>query len=434
MKTITTTEVRARTLRSLRSLRHHLTTPTGGHTPLLGDSPRGWLRRLPYVVALIMQASLIPTGIVALVDFYDVAPPIAGALTIAQTTPLLLAITRPLAAWWISAATLVTTASITARHDQLGGTWPWTAPMILAYVFLLIALALRESRATLISVWIATILLTLLTTTLGFPHSDDGTTMLLVALGGAALLLGWAVQDRTEARRLLAEQEHISEAERERRTLLEERARIARELHDVVAHHMSVIAVQAASAPYRITGVPDEAAEEFTAIAGTARESLTEMRRLLGVLRSEESAAEKVPQPGISQLPQLVETVGRAGIPAALAVDPGLAEAVPQAVGLSAYRIVQEALANVVRHAPGSRATVSLADEGATLLLTVVNTPPPRYTESLEASMEGTGQGLIGMRERARLVGGRLETGPMPDGGYKVAASLPIDTSRETPA
>ncbi|MFD0401850.1 sensor histidine kinase [Kitasatospora sp. NPDC127121] len=434
MKTITTTEVRAQALRLLRSLRHHLTTPTGGSTPLLGDSPRAWLRRLPYVVALIMQASLIPTGIVALVDFYGVAVPIAGALTIAQTAPLLLAITRPLAAWWISAATLVTTASITARHHQLGGTWPWTAPMILAYVFLLIALALRESRATLIAVWIATILLTLLTTTLGFPHADDGTTMLLVALGGAALLLGWAVQDRAEARRLLAEQEHISEAERERRTLLEERARIARELHDVVAHHMSVIAVQAASAPYRITGVPDAATEEFTAIAGTARESLTEMRRLLGVLRSEESAAEKVPQPGIEQLPQLIETVGRAGVPAELTVDPGLAEAVPKAVALSAYRIVQEALANVVRHAPGSRARISLVDEGATLLLTVVNTPPPQHTESLEASMEGTGQGLIGMRERARLVGGRLETGPMPDGGYKVAAVLPLETPREKPA
>ncbi|MFJ2187967.1 sensor histidine kinase [Kitasatospora sp. NPDC087861] len=434
MNTISKAEVRAQTVRLLRSLRLHLTTPTGGHAPLLGDSPRAWLRRLPYVVALIMQASLIPTGIAALVGYYNVALPIAGALTIAQTAPLLLAITRPLAAWWISAATLVTTASITARYDQHGGTWPWTAPMILAYVFLLIALALRESRATLISVWIATILLTLLATTLGFPHADDGTTMLLVALGGAALLLGWAVQDRTEARRLLAEQEHISEAERERRTLLEERARIARELHDVVAHHMSVIAVQAASAPYRITGVPAEASEEFTAIAGTARESLAEMRRLLGVLRSEESAAEKVPQPGIAQLPQLIETVGRAGVPAELTVDPRLAEAVPQAVGLSAYRIVQEALANVVRHAPGSKVRVCLVDEGPTLLLTVVNTPPPKHTESLEASMEGTGQGLIGMRERARLVGGRLETGPMPDGGYKVAAVLPLETPREKPA
>ncbi|MFF4378733.1 histidine kinase [Kitasatospora sp. NPDC001547] len=437
MKNLTAADLRPYGRRLLRAFRHHLTTPSGGHTPLLGESPRPWLRRLPYAVALALLSSLIPTGIAVLVETFGLVLPVAGALTVAQTVPLLLAITRPLAAWWISAATLVTTAAITARYDMAGGTWPWNAPMILAYIFLLFALALRESRATLVSVWLATVALTALTTTLGLPRSGDGTTMLLIALSGAALLLGWAVRDRAEARRLLTEQEHISEVERERRTLLEERARIARELHDVVAHHMSVIAVQAASAPYRITGVPDDAAEEFSAIAGTARESLAEMRRLLGVLRSEESGGEKAPQPGVGQLAQLVETVGRAGVPAELTVEPGTADLVPQAVGLSAYRIVQEALANVVRHAPGARTWVSLTTDGPALLVTVVNAPPPERTESLEASVEGTGQGLVGMRERVRLVDGRLDTGPLPDGGFKVAAVLPLDppdTPRETTA
>ncbi|MFD0408527.1 sensor histidine kinase [Kitasatospora sp. NPDC127116] len=437
MKTPTEADARAFALRQLRSLRHHLTTPSEDATPLLGDSRRRWVRRLPYIVVIALQGSLIPTGIANLVGFYDLVLPVAAALTIAQTTPLFLAVTRPLTAWWISAAAMVATASITARHDQLMGSWPWTAPMIIAYVFLLLALALRESRATVVSVWVATVLLTALTTTLGLPRSGDGTTVLLIALSGAALLLGWAVRDRAVARRLLTEQEHISEAERERRTLLEERARIARELHDVVAHHMSVIAVQAASAPYRITGVPDEAAEEFTAIAGTARESLAEMRRLLGVLRSEESGGEKAPQPGVGQLAQLVETVGRAGVPAELTVEPDLVDLVPQAVGLSTYRIVQEALANVVRHAPGARTWVSLTADGPALLVTVVNAPPPERTESLEASVEGTGQGLVGMRERVRLVDGRLDTGPLPDGGFKVAAVLPLDppdTPRETTA
>ncbi|MFD5437868.1 sensor histidine kinase [Kitasatospora sp. NPDC127067] len=437
MKTPTEADARAFALRQLRALRHHLTTPSEDETPLLGDSRRRWVRRLPYIVVIALQGSLIPTGIANLVGFYDLVLPVAAALTIAQTTPLFLAVTRPLTAWWISAAAMVATASITARHHQLMGSWPWTAPMIIAYVFLLLALALRESRATVVSVWVATVLLTALTTTLGLPRSGDGTTVLLIALSGAALLLGWAVRDRAVARRLLTEQEHISEAERERRTLLEERARIARELHDVVAHHMSVIAVQAASAPYRITGVPDEAAEEFTAIAGTARESLAEMRRLLGVLRSEESGGEKAPQPGVSQLAQLVETVGRAGVPAQLTVEPDLVDLVPQAVGLSTYRIVQEALANVVRHAPGARTWVSLTADGPALLVTVVNAPPPERTESLEASVEGTGQGLVGMRERVRLVDGRLDTGPLPDGGFKVAAVLPLDrpdTPRETTA
>ncbi|MFE6054793.1 sensor histidine kinase [Kitasatospora sp. NPDC056446] len=440
MKNLTATDLRHHALRLLRAFWHHLTTPSPGHTPMLGESPRRWARRLPYVVAVIMLASLIPTGIATLVGSFGLVLPVAGALTVAQTMPLLLAISRPLAAWWISAGTLVATAAITARYDQNGGTWPWTAPMILSYVFLLVALALRESRATLLSVWAATVLLTALTTTLGLPRAGDGTTMLLIALSGAALLLGWAVRDRAVARRLLTEQEQISEFERERRTLLEERARIARELHDVVAHHMSVIAVQAASAPYRIAEVPPAAAEEFTAIAGTARESLAEMRRLLGVLRSEESGGETAPQPGVGQLAQLVETVGRAGVPAELTVADGLVEAVPQAVGLSAYRIVQEALANVVRHAPGARTWVSLSSDGPALLVTVVNAAPPERTESLEASVEGTGQGLVGMRERVRLVNGRLDTGPLPDGGFKVAAVLPLDppdrpdTPRETTA
>ncbi|MER7581699.1 sensor histidine kinase [Kitasatospora sp. NPDC097691] len=434
MKNLTVADLRRTAGRLLRSLWLHLTTPSANHTPLLGESPRAWLRRLPYFVALALLSSLIPTGIVVLVDSYALVLPVAGALTVAQTVPLLLAVTRPLPAWWISAATLVATASVTARYDQHGGTWPWTAPMILAYVFLLFALALRESRATLIAVWVATVALTALTTTLGLPRSGDGTTMLMIALSGAALLLGWAVRDRAEARRLLSEQEQISEVERERRTLLEERARIARELHDVVAHHMSVIAVQAASAPYRIPDVPADAAEEFTAIAGTARESLTEMRRLLGVLRSEESGGETAPQPGIGQLAQLAETVGRAGVPAELAVDDGLVAAVPQAVGLSAYRIVQEALANVVRHAPGAQAWVSLSADGPALLVTVVNGPPPERTESLEASAEGTGHGLVGMRERVRLVDGRLDTGPLPDGGFKVAAVLPLDTPADRDA
>ncbi|MEV7599107.1 sensor histidine kinase [Kitasatospora sp. NPDC089797] len=434
MNTLSAAAARRFAVRQLHLLRSNLTTPGEDDTPLLGTSRRRWVRRIPYAVAVILQASLIPTGIVCLVEFYDLVLPVAAALTVAQTAPLLLAITRPLAAWWISAATLTTTAVVTAHHHQLTGSWPWTAPMILAYLFLLLALGLRERAATLVSVWIATFLLTVLTTTLGLPRAGDGTTVLLIALSGAVLLLGWAVRDRAVARRLLTEQEQISEVERERRTLLEERARIARELHDVVAHHMSVIAVQAASAPYRIPDVPADAAEEFGAIAGTARESLAEMRRLLGVLRSEETGGEKAPQPGVGQLAQLVETVGRAGVPAELTVGDGLADRVPQAVALSAYRIVQEALANVVRHAPGARTWVSLSADGPELRLTVVNAPPPQRTESLEASVEGTGQGLVGMRERVRLLDGRLDTGPLPDGGFKVAAVLPLDPLQETTA
>ncbi|MFF2038975.1 sensor histidine kinase [Kitasatospora sp. NPDC058170] len=411
-----------------------LTSPSADRTPLLAHAPRRWVRYLPYVLALCAFASLLPSTINVLTHDYGMDAGLAAPLAIAQCAPLLLAVSRPLPAWWlIGGADLLGSLLIFTTGGASSASWPWPAPVIVGYLLLMLPLALREPRRTLLAVWLATaaVSLVLSATGLGSRFGGDN-SVLAVALTGVALVLGGALRERAEAQRLLTEQEHISEAERERRTLLEERARIARELHDVVAHHMSVIAVQAASAPYRIAGVPPEAAEEFTAIAGTARGSLTEMRRLLGVLRSEESAAETAPQPGVGQLAQLVETVGRAGVPAELTVPGGIDGTLPPAVDLSAYRIVQEALANVVRHAPGAPAWVSLTVDGPALLVTVVNGAPPERRASLEDSAEGTGHGLVGMRERVRLLNGSLDTGPLPDGGFKVAAALPLDTPVET--
>ncbi|MFD7418269.1 sensor histidine kinase, partial [Kitasatospora purpeofusca] len=205
--------------------------------------------------------------------------------------------------------------------------------------------------------------------------------------------------------------------------LLEERTRIARELHDVVAHHMSVITVQADSAPYRISGLSEPAQEEFASIAAAARESLGEMRRLLSVLRSDGTEGDRAPQPGLDRLQQLVEATVRAGLPAELSLAAELGE-VPPAVDLSAYRIVQEALANVVRHAPGARTQVSVRAAAGHLNVLVVNGPAPKPAAPLESA--GTGHGLVGMRERVRLTGGTLDTGPLPDGGFRVAARMPL--------
>ncbi|MFG2845778.1 sensor histidine kinase [Kitasatospora sp. NPDC048296] len=421
---------------AVRAMLTTLLRPSADHTPLLARSPRPWIRHLPYVLVVASIASLLPSGINVMANDYGLNGGLAGALAVAQTAPLLLAVSRPLAAWWMIGSTdLLAALLVLTTGSGTGGPWPWIPTSLVGYLFLMVPLSLREPRRTLVAVWLVTAGAgtALSVAGIGSRYTGDN-TILAVALTGAVLVLGGALRESAEARRLLKQQEQISEVERERRTLLEERARIARELHDVVAHHMSVIAVQAASAPYRIEGVPADAAEEFGTIADAARESLAEMRRLLGVLRSEESTAEKTPQPGVGQLAQLVETVGRAGVPAELTVDEGLAERVPQAVGLSVYRIVQEALANVVRHAPGARTWVSLSADGPELRLTVVNAPPPQRTESLEASVEGTGQGLVGMRERVRLVDGRLDTGPLPDGGFKVAAVLPLDLPLETPA
>ncbi|MFH8409657.1 sensor histidine kinase [Streptomyces sp. NPDC018019] len=433
--------IRSRLLRAgrqaLRTLAEDLGTPTGPGAPLFGQVQNRWLRLLPYAVAFIFMVSLLPSTVTVLTNDYGLGGGPAGALATAQTVPLLLAVTRPLQAWWvIFTADVVGGILLGFMPEAVGRVWPWPPPAIVGYLVLMLALSLRERRRTLMSVWGATGAVSILFEIVGQEHGD-GTWVLMFVLSGVVLLVGGALRERGAAQRKLIEQENISEAERAMRTLLEERTRIARELHDVVAHHMSVITVQADSAPYRISGIPEAAQEEFSTIAATARESLAEMRRLLGVLRSEETerhgGPEKAPQPGLAQLPKLVEGTVRAGVPVEL-VLPDEPVALAPATDLSAYRIVQEALANVVRHAPGAHTRVSVtADEdGGRLTVLVVNSAPPRPAAPLETS--GTGHGLVGMRERVRLVDGTLDTGPLPDGGFRVAAQLPMTAKDRNPA
>ncbi|MFG2222034.1 sensor histidine kinase [Streptomyces sp. NPDC048644] len=414
---------------ALRVLADNLGTPAGPGTPLFADVRSAWLRRLPYVVAFAFAVSLLPTTQRLLSEGYGLDGGLAGGLATAQTVPLLLSVTRPLQAWWvIFAADAVCAAALAALPTAEDGSWPWPPTVIIGYLALMLALSLRERRRTLLAVWLTTGALSIAFEVVAPVHSD-GSWVLMFVLSGVVLLFGATLRERGDTRRKLIEQETISEAERARRTLLEERARIARELHDVVAHHMSVITVQADSAPYRIAGIPEAAQEEFATIAATARESLTEMRRLLGVLRSAETerdgGPEKSPQPGLDELPKLVDGTVRAGVPVELTL-PDEPLGLEPAVDLSAYRIVQEALANVVRHAPGARTRVMVMPEfgDASLTVYVANSQPPSPSEPLETS--GTGHGLVGMRERVRLLGGSLRTGPLPGGGFHVAAQLPL--------
>ncbi|MCX5192672.1 histidine kinase [Streptomyces sp. NBC_00249] len=410
-----------------------LRQPGRAGEPLLAQAPKRWQRLLPYAVVAIFVVSLLPVTIAVLTNDYALGGGWAGALGVAQTVPLLLAVTRPLPAWAMVLCADVVGAVLLMGADQVAGhAWPWTPPVVVGYQVLMICLGLRESVRTLVQVWLVT---GAAGVALGFsqPAGVTNTVALLFVLGGAVLALTGALRGLGDAQQRVAEQRSISEAERSRRTLLEERARIARELHDVVAHHMSVITVQADSAPYRLPGMPEPVREEFAAIAASARESLGEMRRLLTVLRGDGSnggdgaGGERAPQPGIGRIQQLVEATVRAGQPVELSLAAGAAGVAPPAVDLSAYRIVQEALANVVRHAPGARTRVSVthsAEEGEVLVL-VVNGPARDAVVELEES--GTGHGLVGMRERVRLTGGTLDTGPLPDGGFRVAARLPLD-------
>ncbi|MFI8489589.1 sensor histidine kinase [Streptomyces rubrogriseus] len=251
-------------------------------------------------------------------------------------------------------------------------------------------------------------------------------SFLLTVVVFGAVMMGDAVRSREETRneRSLAQAQLIA---MERRHAAEaERAAIARELHDIVSHSVSMIAVQAESATYTTPGLTPEARDGFQQIAGTARSSMAELRRLLGVLRTPQGdTALTAPQPTLDHLAELVDQHRAVGGTAELRIT-GERVALPAAWELSAYRIAQEALTNARKHAPGARTVVEV-DYGADRLLTlrVRDDGPGGDYGSGPAAGPGTGHGLTGMRERAALVGGRLTAGAGPDGGFLVEAELP---------
>jgi signal transduction histidine kinase len=255
----------------------------------------------------------------------------------------------------------------------------------------------------------------------GFPHGGLGRVMVivLVTLGPAVAVAGIARRRSARAvgelRSDLADSaiEHMARGER---------ARIARELHDVVAHHISMVTVQAETARITTPGMPDEGKRRLTEIADTARAGLTEMRRLLGVLRSDDDTAPvaaRQPQPGLAQLGELLDEARDASGTGVRFIMSGPVRTLDPGVELAAYRIVQEALTNCRRHAPGAAADVELRYSDGELMVRVRdNGPGP-------AGSSAGGHGLIGMRERAQAVGGVLRAEPVPGSGFVVEATLP---------
>ena len=257
-------------------------------------------------------------------------------------------------------------------------------------------------------------------------HPQYGTAetflILLASLAPVAAWAGIARRARSEAIAHSAARQVIAGSLLEH-TARGERARISRELHDVVAHHISMIAVQAESARLTTPGMPAAGAQRLSAIGDTARSALTEMRRLLGVLREdtrEDDPAGRQPQPGLRQLTELLDATRDASGSGARLIVRGRLPGLDPGVELAAYRIVQEALTNARRHAPGAAVDVELHHTGETLALRIRDNgpgPPPAVPDD--------GHGLAGMRERAAAVGGQLRTGEAPGGGFLVTARLP---------
>lgn len=328
--------------------------------------------------------------------------------------PLVLRTRLPLTAWTASVVAMLWSSLVLPPRSLSPAVY--LPAGVLVYLLCLYAVALRCKPWVVISASVVTVLGAVVID----PRTGAG-----ALLAAIPVLTGVLVRVRRSGRAELAAQEkrHVGE-----RALLEERQRIARELHDIVAHHMSVIAIQAEAAPYKTPAPPAELVESFREIRASALSGLGELRRLLGVLRSEDPGT--TPQPGLRDLDALLESAAAGGV-TVTATTSGTPRQLPEGVDLSAYRIVQEALSNAMRHAPGSAVQLTLSYRDTGLLIEVRNDkcPPAAAEPGGLAAANGGGHGIIGMRERAVMLGGHLHAGPTADGQFLVTAFLPLDVT-----
>jgi signal transduction histidine kinase len=370
---------------ALAAARRHLTGP---------DGP--WTLAVVLALAALLQLALVDGGEGSVIA------------NLMATLPLALARRRPLvAAWLVTFGTWLVIADSGALFT-VGGI---VAQMLVAYF---VAARCRRLASVLLA------LPFLFAAVATPPGQGRFSGVLLLALVVSAQVVGDARRQRGQA---IAERDATRQAMTDTlrdQAATQERARIARELHDVVAHHVSMVAVQAETARLTTPGMPPEGQARLAAIGDTARDALTEMRRLLGILRADVAGeADRAPQPGLARLEELLDGAREAGTSVRLAVH-GDVVALPPGVDLTAYRIVQEALTNARRHAPGAAVEVELRFGAETLRVRVRDHGPGPGTDG------HGGHGVLGMHERVAMVGGRLRVGAADGGGFAVEARLPI--------
>ena len=338
-------------------------------------------------------------------------PPVAAFLLVAVACLALAGRRR-----WPVAVLAVSTSGVVA----------WTllgyvnGAVLLAPIIALYAAATRVSarRAVALAVAVAAVLMTATGARNPFGHATSGGFFLIPALVAAVAFGGIAVANR---RAFVASIQARADDEARRR-VDEERLRIARELHDVVAHTMATINVQAGAAAHVAAERPDAAVDALQAIKVASREGLRELRAILNVLRQADEPDSTRPAPGLAELDDLISGTRRAGLATTLTVT-GDRRPLPAAADLAAYRIIQESLTNAIRHAGPATATVSLSYAGAELTITVAD---DGRGPGADHAAGGGGHGLAGMRERAASVGGTVTAGPGPAGGFVVTVRLPL--------
>ena len=387
------------------------------------------VRRVPPIPSL--------TSSPARADVLDAA--LAGALAIlalaeiltgqvsgprAAAVPLALLLTLPLAVRrrYPLPVTAVVSASFLLNWAVGVDMYSYWASIVVALVTAYTAAAHLRPRPA--AVTLACLYAVIVVSALGF----SGLLWGGILVGGAALA-GFALRDRRRHISQLAElagQLELARDENARAAVAGERARIARELHDVVAHSVSVMVVQAGAAEEVLGADPGKAREPLRSVQDTGRQALVELRRLLGVLRTDNSEAALAPQPGLDQVDALAAHVREAGLAVELCVH-GDRDGIPAGVDLAAYRIVQEALTNVLKHATASHAVVRVGYRPDAIEVEVLDDGHGPLGAGHDGT--GTGQGLIGMRERASLYGGVVEARPRAEGGFAVRARLPVSSA-----
>ncbi|WP_330297698.1 sensor histidine kinase [Streptomyces sp. NBC_00503] len=396
--------------------------------PMRTDGPL--IRKFPQRIRA--EAAHLPHAAVCLVAFVivcfttvttELVQTRALILGLLAAAPVLMTLVRPMGAFWVSVAVNLVLPVATPWDSY----WPFAAGAFFAYLATVTIVAMRTRPRIAGWMWLVTVVIGVGLALLGRGNSLSLTPMIFFS---AIILLAVSVRNvRKQAAQEVSAQIEVTAFERDRRTLLEERTTIARELHDVVAHHMSVVAIQAEAAPYRVKNPPPELEAAFVTIRENAVAALTELRRVLGVVRSADYEAPDTPQPTLASLDGLLANVREAGLSVDKTVTGSVRE-LPPGVELSAYRIIQEALSNTLRHAPGAVTGVEVSYVLGGLGIRIVN---EAATGDVRPS-PGAGQGITGMRERVAMLEGEMTAGETAAGGYEVAVYIPVSTSRPEPA
>nr|WP_276584316.1 sensor histidine kinase [Brevibacterium permense] len=382
---------------------------------------QGWF----WLIAAFVGAVLVAVAWPVTTVLYGIPTVYAMLLAFGLSAALLLAVRWPIPAIGLGLASQA--AGILLTADVSGAVRPFTVTSLLALVFLHLIIGLRHRWIHLVALWSGSALIGVLALIL--PHAGElpgalSNVITTAAIAAGAGVIGVIGNLLIRGRRQLESERELSAAELAKRQELEERNRIAQELHDVVAHSMSVISVQATTAKYRLPGLDERSLSEFDSMAGSARQALTEMRGLLAILRGGRDA-DLAPQPTVEDIPALVDVTRGSG--AVVELDfPSEPLSLPPTTSLTAFRVVQESLSNALRHAAGAPVTVTVTVIGPRLEISVLNGEPDGGSDAGGHSHLGGGFGIKGMRERVEALGGSLQVGPTATGGFAVRASLPV--------